>query len=84
MLGFEHNLLKIIEKYTVSFNAKNYKEESEEVDVLMEAFGISQELKRENKQYWGRELGMCWQLLVTEVFKHTCQDFSPPKKYGTE
>ena len=84
MSNFENNLLTIVQKYSENFSGKTYKEESEEVDVLMEAFGITQDLKKENKQYWGRELGMCWQLLVTEVFRNFCPDFSPAKKYGED
>jgi len=84
MANFEENLLSIIQKYTENFSGKSYNDESEEIDVLMEAFGISQELKRKNKQYWGRELGMCWQLLVTEVFRNTCKYFSPAKRYGAD
>ncbi len=84
MAKFEESLLSIIQKYTENFSGKSYRDESEEIDVLMEAFGISQELKRENRQYWGRELGMCWQLLVTEVFKNTCEDFRPAKRYGAD
>jgi hypothetical protein len=80
----EENLLKIVQQYSVNFSGKTYKEESEEIDVLMEAFGITQELKRENRQYWGRELGMCWQLLVTEIFKTFGQNFLPAKKYGLD
>ena len=82
MINFEENLLVIMRKYTENFSSKSYGGESEEVDVLMEAFGITQDLKKENKQYWGRELGMCWQLLVTEVFSNFCKDFRPAKKYG--
>lgn len=77
-------LLPIIDRYYQSFSHKEYNEESEEIDVLMEVFGITQELKKENKQYWGRELGMCWQLLVTEVFKNHCKEYSPPKRYGDD
>ena len=84
MEKLEANLINIIQKYSENFSNKNYKGESEQVDVLMEAFGITQALKKENKQYWGRELGMCWQLLVTEVFKHFCNDFQAAKKYGSD
>jgi hypothetical protein len=84
MSNFENNLLNIVQKYSDSFNGKTYKEESEDTDVLMEAFGITQDLKKENKQYWGRELGMCWQLLVVEIFRNFCTDFSPAKKYGED
>lgn len=84
MEEFQENLISIIQRYSESFNDKSYNGESEESDVLMEAFGITQDLKKENKQYWGRELGMCWQLLVTEVFRTFCKDFNPPKRYGSD
>jgi hypothetical protein len=51
----------------------------------MDVFGISPELKRENRQYWGRELGMCWQRLIIEVCKHTRKkDFSPGLRVGAD
>ena len=50
MINFEENLLVIMRKYTENFSSKSYGGESEEVDVLMEAFGITQDLKKENKQ----------------------------------
>jgi hypothetical protein len=50
----------------------------------MNVFGISPQLKRENRQYWGRELGMCWQLLVIEVCKTHCGNFKPAFKVGTD
>jgi hypothetical protein len=59
----------ILRQYAESFAGKSYGEENDERDVLMDVFGISPELKRENRQYWGREPGMCWQLLVTRVFE---------------
>ena len=37
----------------------------------MEVFGITPEMKRENRQYWGRQLGMCWQRLVTEISRQS-------------
>lgn len=84
MVVFEEKLINIIQKYAENFSSKNYSKESNETDALMEAFHITQDLKRENKQYWGRELGMCWQLLVTEVFRNSCKDFSPAKRYGDD
>ena len=51
---------------------------------LMEVFGITPELKRENRQYWGRELGMCWQRLVIEVFKGTRKDYGPAIRIGAD
>lgn len=50
----------------------------------MEAFGITQELKSENKQYWGRELGKCWENLLRDLFEVTCAEFAPPKRFGQD
>lgn len=51
----------------------------------MDAFGISPALKRENRQYWGRELGMCWQLLVTQLCRTMCpQTFGPAIRFGQD
>lgn len=75
----------ILTQYAESFASKTYAEENDDYDVLMDVFGITPELKRENRQYWGRELGMCWQLLVTRVFEnHRAADFSPGLKSGDD
>ena len=58
---FDH----ILENYQDSFSKKTYSKENNENDLLMNIFDISPQIKRENKQYWGRELGMCWQMIVT-------------------
>ncbi len=50
----------------------------------MDVFGISPIIKKENRQYWGRELGMCWQLLVTETCKAYCSSFQPAFKVGSD
>ncbi|MBS0015621.1 MAG: hypothetical protein KFF72_04520 [Arthrospira sp. SH-MAG29] len=63
----EKSLQNILEQYQNSFIDKVYSEENDQHDPLMDVFSLSPELKRENRQYWGRELGMCWQLLVMEV-----------------
>jgi hypothetical protein len=47
----------------------------------MAAFGISPFLKRENRQYWGRELGKCWELLVIEACK-SVPSFQPALRIG--
>ena len=64
-----HNLETVLSHYRDSFSRKKYNIESKEIDLLMKVFNISQKKKFENKQYWGRELGMCWQKVVIEVFK---------------
>jgi hypothetical protein len=77
-------LLNILREYYTSFSAKTYDDESSETDPLMNAFGITQELKQENKQYWGRELGMCWQRLVTDLCRNLNQDFEPALRLGSD
>ena len=77
-------LEQIVEEYQRSFSAKEYDEENDDHDLLMDLFGISPELKRENRQYWGRELGMCWQLLVSQVFKLSRDDHGPALRFGAD
>lgn len=77
------NLEKIIKKYEESFISKEYNDENNDTDLLMDLFGITPELKRENKQYWGRELGMLFELLVIEIFSHV-KGFKPKEKEGLD
>lgn len=77
-------LIDIVSRYHASFVAKAYADENNEHDVIMDLFGLTPLLKRENRQYWGRELGMCWQLIVASVCKLTCKDYSPPKRFGAD
>jgi hypothetical protein len=80
----EQSLENILERYQNSFVDKVYAEENDDHDLLMDVFGLSPQLKRENRQYWGRELGMCWQLLVTVVCRNYCPDFKPAFKLGND
>ncbi len=75
-------LSNILKKYQGNFCDKVYVDDYDSTDILMEAFGITQDLKRENKQFWGRQLGMCWQLLVVELCKNTCSDFSGALRFS--
>ena len=80
----ERRLEQILAKYQKSFTEKFYAEENEEHDILMDVFGISPIIKKENRQYWGRELGMCWQSLVTETCKTYCSSFKPALKVESD
>ena len=80
----DKKLSDILKKYQGNFSDKIYRDDFDCTDLLMEAFGITQELKRENKQFWGRQLGMCWQLLVTELCRNTCPDFSDAPGFGRD
>src|SRR3990167_2077097 len=66
-INLQIELHKILSQYRESFSEKTYSDENNDSDVLMNLFGITPELKRENRQYWGRELGMCWQLLINKL-----------------
>jgi hypothetical protein len=84
MSGIDEILGKTLAKYQASFSAKVYNNENEDHDILMDAFGLTPTVKRENRQYWGRELGMCWQLLVTDLAKEKCSDFKPALKVDAD
>lgn len=78
----ERSLCDILTQYQQSFSNKIYLPENNEPDLLMDVFAITPEMKRENRQYWGRELGMCWQRLVTELCRQACREFGPALRFG--
>ena len=80
--GLEAALEAVLQNYHRAFSSKEYDAENDDHDLVMDLFGISPELKRENRQYWGRELGMCWQLIVSRVFRLTRDDFGPAVRFG--
>lgn len=72
----------ILSGYQKGFCSKVYSDDHH--DPLMDVYGITPQLKRENRQYWGRELGMCWQRLVIEVCRQTRADFGPALRIGAD
>ena len=80
----DKKLSAILRKYQNNFSEKVYVDDYDTTDVLMEIYGITQELKRENKQFWGRQLGMCWQLLIVELCKYTCSEYSDALRFGSD
>jgi len=82
-MTIENNLDNILHTYQSSFSNKVYSNENNDSDLLMSAFGITPELKRENKQYWGRELGKCWEALVIEACKSS-PTFQPALRIGAD
>jgi hypothetical protein len=78
------SLDEIARRYSSSFSQKEFGWIETSVDPLMRMFGVTQELKDANRQYWGRELGMCWQRLVVTVVSQTCSDFQPAMKIGDD
>jgi len=85
----EENLLdssleRILEQYGQAFASKIFLDESVEEDDLMLIFGLTQRIKAENKQYWGRELGMCWQRIVVELCRYSRGDFNNGIREGLD
>ena len=80
----DKSLEAILEQYGRSFASKAFADESLEEDDLMLVFGLTQAIKAENKQYWGRELGMCWQRLITELCRQTCSNFGEAVPEGAD
>ena len=75
----------LLKQYSDSFSAKIYNEENNEYDPIMNIFNIHPDLKRENRQYWGRELGKFWERLVVAIFKNTRPDlFKPAQQFGRD
>lgn len=79
----ETGLDAILKQYQSSFVDKIYSDENDEHDHLMDVFSLSPEIKRENRQYWGRELGMCWQLLVIQACRELAS-FKPALRIGSD
>lgn len=73
----DNSIDKILEKYYYSFQEKQYGPENDETDVLMSIYDITPNQKRENRQYWGRELGMIWQTVVIEIARQYGQNYQP-------
>lgn len=82
-MSIEQNLDAVLERYKTSFIEKVYSDENDDHNLLMQAFGISPLLKRENRQYWGRELGKCWESLVIEACR-ALPTFQPALRIGDD
>ena len=52
-----NSLDEILGQYRLTFTNKQFERELSDVDNLMQVFGVTPELKAQNPQYWGRELG---------------------------
>ena len=78
------SLSSVLLHYQSDFSQKQYVDTLHNTDILMNAFGITQSLKRENKQYWGRQLGKCWESLVVSLCQLSCKDFRPPMRIGAD
>ncbi len=75
-------LSDILKRYQSNFSSRGYADVASDTDILMETFGVTQELKRENRQYWGRQLGKCWELLVIALCRYASPDYREAIRIG--
>lgn len=81
----EENILQIVTRYQRSFQEKTFVEINQDTDILMDLFEITFEQKRENKQYWNRELGSIWELITKEILKiNPCFREPLPNEFGND
>lgn len=83
--NFNQKFEQLTKNYQSNFSQKEYEDENNDYDLLMDLFNITPELKRENRQFWGRQLGAYWEKLVIEVFKtYTPDEYKSPFKEGAD
>ena len=79
------DLDEIITEYKNKFLKKNFLKDDIYIDLLMKIYNINVDEKRENMQYWGRELGMLWERLVVNVFRiYRPDEFGNAIKIGND
>jgi hypothetical protein len=74
-----HHFNLILNEYQSKFQNKVQPNTNSSTDILMDCFNLSDIKKQENKQYWNRELGACWQKIVCAAFKDHKGYQSSPK-----
>ena len=74
---------QVLGKYQEAFSKKEISSEDGYSDVLMEVFNITPAIKSTNMQYWGRELGKCWEGIVQAIFSER-NDYGPGIKEGAD
>ena len=73
--------LYLLEQYRLKFQNKIHTSPPYPSDILLDHFHITLDQIRQNKQYWNRELGMCWQRLIIESVKNQ-SDYQPAIRVG--
>lgn len=82
--NLEKKMKKLLKQYSKKFRDKAHENVESETDILMDVFSITPEMKRENMQYWGRELGKCWEKLVKTVLSVKCPEYKPALRVGKD
>lgn len=71
-----NKLQEVLETYQKKFSSKIILKEAKSTDLLMDIFSITPKIKKENMQYWGRELRKCWEKIVQIVCEENCKNYS--------
>jgi hypothetical protein len=79
MVKVENDINAVLDKYRKKFNEKVISDSTSDSDILMNIFGLTHEQKLKNMQYWGRELGKCWEAIVQNTLKLN-KDYGAPIK----
>ena len=83
MVNIENSLNQILSIYQEKFKTKKIVPEETDSDVLMAVFGVTYAEKAVNMQYWGRELGTCWERLVQSSLE-SHKDYLPGLQIGRD
>ncbi len=83
MPNIKNALNDVLNAYQNKFQSKKIVTEEGSSDILMEIFGITPSQKLGNMQYWGRELGKCWERLIQNTLK-TNPRYKPGLKIGRD
>jgi len=81
--SIDSSLENTLEHYKKAFSAKVFNDESSDEDDLMLVFGLTQEIKSKHGQYWGKQLGHCWEKITAKLCKQKCENFGDRIKYGS-
>lgn len=79
----KNKIKSVLTKYQEAFSKKEINSEEGYTDILMDVFKITPAIKDTNMQYWGRELGMCWEGIIKAVFSER-KDYGPGLKEGDD
>lgn len=79
----KEKIKNVLNKYQEAFSKKQINSAEGYTDILMEVFNITPSVKSTNMQYWGRELGKCWEGIIQSVFSER-KDYGPGIKEGND
>lgn len=64
----DHGLRRVLQSCKAAFDVKVFEDFDTGTDVLMDSLSVTPAMKAANRQYWGRQLGACWEALLRSVW----------------